>query len=784
MKKFIILSILVSAVLGFLWPGSLRATSAPKVTTLAAADIQATSATLKGTVDPGGLRTDLYFISCDPTSSASFFTQTPTKWTDGTTAKSATQAMTGLKPNTAYRYAVTAMNSMGKVTGTCVAFTTKSSTTTLPPAGSAPAVTTLAATEVTSATATLNATVNPNGVATKVNFKSCAASSNPAYFAPTSMKDVAAATTPQTVGYRLSGLKPGLTYRYAVQASSAGGNKVGDCIFFTTPGQAAAPAAAGKPDVTTMPASNVGTSSATINGRVNPKGLATTYSFASGTDDHDLYYFPATATKEAGSGNSSLNVTANISGLTPNMPYKFRIRAKNSAGEVLGALVSFTTGTASGPPSVETNPAVAILGTSATLEGTLNPNGTKTDWFFISCDDIYAPSYFVPTPTRPESAGTTPRRVFAEIENLKPKTTYRYALKATNSQGSKTGKCVTFTTLAAQAARPAVMGSPAKNISATSAVVEGYVNPNGVATTVWFNACAAGPSEAAYFPPTPEQVIGNGIEQKKVSASLTGLFPGQTYKVQAWARNSIGSAYGECFSFTTTGQQGIVVQTQPAQSVTPTSALLVAKANPNKQNDIRIKFVQSGTGSGHFDPTSAQSLYPYQGLQSVTKIVTGLNPGTRYGYCAVGWGPDGKEVRGATVWFTTLSSGVTGPPTAITEAAQNIAWNGAELRAIISPNGLPTTYYFEAYKPYPNSTPAFPSTQPTDCGSSGSNLTRYGGILGLAPNTTYQYRVVAKNSKGTVRGEYVTFKTTSNSPAAPSETRRKRKGKSRNAGIG
>jgi hypothetical protein len=767
MKKFIILSILVTAVFGLIWPGSLLATTAPKVTTLAAADIQATSATLKGTVDPGGLRTDLYFISCDPTSSASFFTQTPTKWTDGTTVKSVTQALTGLKPNTTYRYAVTAMNNMGKVTGTCVAFTTKSSSTTLPPAGSAPAVTTLAATELTSATATLNATINPNGVATRVNFKSCAASTDPAYFAPTSVKDVAAATTTQTVGYRLSGLKPGLTYRYAVQASSAGGNKVGDCISFTTPGQAAT----GKPDVTTMPASNVGPTSATLCGQVNPRGLATTYSFASGgMDANDSHYFPVTAKREAGSGSSSLNVTANISGLIPNLSYKYMIRAKNSAGEVVGALVSFTTAKASGPPSVETNPAVGILGTSAILEGILNPNGTETDWFFISCDDIYAPSYFVPTPTRGESPVTTPIGVFAEIKNLKPKTTYRYALKATNSQGSKIGKCVTFTTLAAQAAPPAVMGSPAKNISAASAVVEGYVNPNGVATTAWFDACAAGPSEAAYFPPTPEQAVGNGIEQKKVSVSLTGLFPGQTYKFRLVAKNSVGGAYGECFSFTTTGQQGIVVQTQPVQSVTPSSALLVAKANPNKQNDIRIKFVHSGTGSGYFEPTSAQSLYPYQGLQSVTKIVTGLNPGTRYGYCAVGWGPDGKEVRGATVWFTTLSSGATGPPTAITEAAQNIAWNGAELRAIISPNGLPTTYYFEACKPYPDSLPAFPSTRPEDCGSSGNNLTRYGGLTGLAPNTTYEYRVVATNSKGTVRGECVTFKTTSSTLSSPSET--------------
>lgn len=756
------LAAILILVIFFMMPSRIRAESAPRVKTLAAADILAASATLKGTVDPGGLRTDLYFISCDPTSSASFFVQTRTQWTDGTTVKLVTHMLTGLMPNTTYHFAVTAANSMGKTTGTCVAFTTKPAATP-PPTGMAPAATTLAATEVTSTTATLNATVNPNGVATRVNFKSCAASSDPAYFAPTSLKDIAAVSTPQTVGYRLSGLKPGLTYRYAVQASSAGVNKVGECVSFTTSGQVA-----GKPDVTTMPASNVGTTSAMLCGRVNPKGLATTYSFASGVDANDTHHFPATAKREAGSGSSSLNVTAHVSGLIPNMSYKFRIRAKNSAGEAVGELVSFTTARASGPPSVETNPAQGILGTSATLIGTLNPNGSATDWSFISCADVRAPSFFVPTPTRAEPPYTAPHVVYAEITDLKPKTTYRYALKATNSQGSKTGQCVTFTTLAAQAAPPLVLGSPTTNISSTWAIVEGYVNPNGVATTVWVDACAAGPNEAAYFPPTPEQAVGDGITQKKISVSLTGLFPGQTYKCRLWAKNSIGSAYGPCFSFATTAQQGIIVQTQPAQSVTPNSALLVAKSDPNGRNDVRVKFVQAGTGSGYFAPTTAQSLYADHGLQSVTKIVTDLNPGTRYGYCAVGWGPDGREVRGATVWFTTLASGATGPPTAITEAAQNIAWNGAELRAIISPNGLPTTYYFEACKPYPDSIPAFPSTKPVDCGSSGSNLTRYGGLTGLAPDTTYQYRVVATNSKGTVRGECVTFKTSSSTPASGS----------------
>jgi hypothetical protein len=758
MKKIVFHSFIVVALLGVLGPEGLRADSAPKPTTLAAVDIKPTSATLKGKIDPGGLRTDFYFISCDPTSSASFFLQTPAKYTDGTTVKAVSQELTGLKPGMTYHYALTASNSKGKVTASCLAFTTASAPP--PPQGSAPTVMTLAATEVTSTSAVLNATVNPNGLAVKVSFKSCSAPSDPSYFFLTSKKDLAAGSTPQSVGFRLSGLTPGLTYRYAIRASSSAGNKVGDCLSFTTPGQAGT----GKPVVTTMPPINVGATSVTLCGMVNPKGLATTYSFASGgADAHDPDYFPVTAKKDAGSSNSSLNVTTNISGLFPNLPYKYKIQAKNSAGEVVGAYVSFTTARASGPPSVETLPPIGILGTRAYLQGLLNSNdGTGTTYSFISCDGVNAPSYFAPTPPRSPEATTSSRVVSVEINNLKPKTTYRYALKATNSQGSNTGKCVTFTTLAAQAAPPTVMTSPAKSVASTSVWLEGYVNPNGVATTAWFDTCATSASAADYFPPTPEQSIGDGIEQKKVSAFVSSLFPGQTYRFHVWAQNSIGRLVGECLVFTTTGQQGIILQTQPAQSVTSSSALLCAKVNPNGINTT-VGFTCTAPASGCFESVPNQNIGYLKGTKTVLQIVLDLKPSTAYCYYARNWGPDGVEVRGTAVCFTTLASNATGLPTAITQAAQNIASNGAELRAIISPNGLPTTFYFESCVPFP-STPSFLSTRVTDCGSSGSNLTRLGGLAGLSPDTTYQYRVVATNSKGTVKGECMTFKTSSRPP--------------------
>jgi alpha-tubulin suppressor-like RCC1 family protein len=96
----------------------------------------------------------------------------------------------------------------------------------------APTVSTLAATAVTTTTATLNSTVNPNGYAASAAFQS---GTTTAYGTST---DVALmpnnGTTPQTVSTTLSGLLPATTYHFRATATNAGGTVGGDDLTFTT----------------------------------------------------------------------------------------------------------------------------------------------------------------------------------------------------------------------------------------------------------------------------------------------------------------------------------------------------------------------------------------------------------------------------------------------------------------------------------------------------------------------------------------------------------------------
>ena len=87
------------------------------------------------------------------------------------------------------------------------------------------------------------------------------------------------------------------------------------------------------PQVTTGSATSIGQTAATLNGSVNPRGLATAYHFDYG---RTTAYGHSTTTLSAGSGTTAKSVSARITGLAPGATYHFRLVASNSAGMTLG----------------------------------------------------------------------------------------------------------------------------------------------------------------------------------------------------------------------------------------------------------------------------------------------------------------------------------------------------------------------------------------------------------------------------------------------------------------
>src|SRR5437763_12074781 len=107
-----------------------------------------------------------------------------------------------------------------------------------------------------------------------------------------------------------------------------------------------------KPTVKTEAASSLATTSATLNGVVNPNGSEVTEcKFEYGTTAS--YSKTAACTPAPGSGTSNVAVSAAISGLSEGTEYHFRIVATNAGGTSEGADERFKTTSASTNPAAD-----------------------------------------------------------------------------------------------------------------------------------------------------------------------------------------------------------------------------------------------------------------------------------------------------------------------------------------------------------------------------------------------------------------------------------------------
>jgi plastocyanin len=211
----------------------------------------------------------------------------------------------------------------------------------------------------------------------------------------------------------------------------------------------------GEPTVTTNQANPVTEHEATLNGTVNPNGKNTEYFFKWGPTEA---YGEKTSVELAGAGTTGVAATATLSGLTPAATYHFRLVATNEKGTAEGPDQTFTTASPPGPPSATTGLASAVSETAATLEGTANPDGRPTEYFF---EWGTTNAYGQTTAKVPIGQDHLGHAASAVLSSLSPEAVYHFRLVATNASAETAfGADQTFTTLSPPPPSPPPTTSP------------------------------------------------------------------------------------------------------------------------------------------------------------------------------------------------------------------------------------------------------------------------------------------------------------------------------------
>lgn len=187
------------------------------------------------------------------------------------------------------------------------------------------------------------------------------------------------------------------------------------------------------------------------------------------------------------------------------------------------------------PPAASTSAPDALTLSTATLKGSVTPNGGPTTYRF---EYGTSDSYGLATSERDAGSGTDPVAVSVPVTGLTSDTTYHVRLVATNPAGVTRSTDRTFRT-AAPTRAPGASTSSATAVRADSALLRGSLDPRGQSTTYRFEYGTT----TKYGSLTPE-VAASWTGSKTVSATIGGLAPYTTYHYRLVATSAAGTTRG------------------------------------------------------------------------------------------------------------------------------------------------------------------------------------------------------------------------------------------------
>ncbi len=394
------------------------------------------------------------------------------------------------------------------------------------------------------------------------------------------------------------------------------------------------------PTVTTAAASSVDAVSATLNGTINPEGVSSTYHFEYGLDTS---YGSSTDESDPVTGTTGQLATGPVAGLLPNTIYHFRIVGTNASGSITGDDQTLITDPA--PPTLDGSPAFAsaIKTGGATLNGTLNPNGSDTIYHFeYGTDTTYGSS----TQDYGAGAGSGDQPVTAELTGVAAGTTYHVRLVADNGTGGvQHGADFTFST--------APVTPVSVDATVFGAVLHGTINPHGSPTTYHFDYGTT----TSYGFSTAEADGGSGDGDKPVTQPTIRLTPATTYHVRLVSTTNGQTTTSDDQTFTSGALPGAVAMAPTG--VTTSAATLGGQVDTYGKTGAYRFFVTALDGS--YSTTTDAQPAP-SSSSAVTAALTGLPAGESFRVVLSVTSNGATSTSDQVVFFTAAVQAPPGPP--------------------------------------------------------------------------------------------------------------------------
>ena len=335
----------------------------------------------------------------------------------------------------------------------------------------------------------------------------------------------------------------------------------------------------------------------------------------------------------------------------------------------------------------------------------------------------------------------------SSLTQLAPNTLYYVRAYATNSVGTAYGNEVSFTTN--PIAVPTVTTAAVTEFTLTTAVLGGNIVDAGGGTITEGGVCYglnANPDITSSTKVTDVTALG------AFTRNITGLSPGTTYHVRAYAKNSSGPGYGADVTFTTTAVVAPTVTTATITEFTLTTAVVggnIISAGGGVITEGGVCWSKSANP----DVTVATKITDVTALGAFSKSITGLDAGTVYHVRAYARNSAGYTY-GEDVQFTTVAPVA---PTVTTAAVTTFSYTTATVGGNITDNGgaaITEGGVCWGTDANPDITGANKITDVTSTGAFTKDIT------GLTAGTIYHVRAYAKNSAGITYGDDVQFTTT------------------------